>query len=297
MASDDVPPDEMNLFGLTRDPLDAALRGESDDPAVTALVRDLRSAYVPEGTRARSDALVAFAGTAESAAGASTGAPPRQPAAGPVVPLLRRVAVGVAALAATVTGKVLLGGAVAAAGLGGLHASEVVDVPLLPREPEAHSEPMPVPEAVESADPVSALLGKPAQPPARAYDEGTDPVPQVAVVPGPVSGADVPGPAPVDRGRPADDAPEPGQDHDPARGRPAPTPEQTPHSPEAPGDSAEPPAERRGEQRPAAGERDGNPDPAPRGDAAEDAPNRDDRSAPAEQPTPSGDEQRNSARP
>jgi hypothetical protein len=297
MALDDVPPDEMHLFGPTRDPLDAALRGESDDPAVTALVGDLRSAYLPEGTRARSDALVAFAGTGEGAALAATVARPGTPAVEPAVPLGRRVAVGVAAFAATVTGKVVLGGAVAAAALGGLHASEVVDVPLLPRAPEAHSEPRLVPEAVDSPDPVSALLGKPTQPAAGADGEGTDGDLPAVVVPAPSSGADVPGPAPVDPAGPAGGAVEPGRGRGRAPNPPAPTPDQTPRSPEAAEEPAEPPAEQPGEQPPTAGPRDGSPDPAPGSDAAEDPPNPEGPPAPAEQPAPSGGEQRTSPRP
>lgn len=42
---------------------------------------------------------------------------------------------GVSSFVATVTGKVVLGGAVAAASVGGLHAADVVDVPGLPDRP------------------------------------------------------------------------------------------------------------------------------------------------------------------
>lgn len=134
MAAGDVPPLEMHPFRAAPDPIDAALRGEPvDDPAIAALVHDLRRAYLPDGARRRSSALVAFAGPGSDggdpalAPTSSSGLPPE-----PVPSLGRRVRVAVAAFAATLAGKVVLGGAVAAAAVGGLHAADVVEVPLLP---------------------------------------------------------------------------------------------------------------------------------------------------------------------
>lgn len=155
MHRDDVPPDEMKLFRSAPDPIDAARRGEPVvDPAIDALVHDLRSAYLPDEPRPRSAALVVFAGPGDDVSVPDA----TQPDHAPVVPLAvalgsrrRRAAVGVAAFAATVTGKVVLGGAVAAATLGGLHAADVVDVPLLPEVPRSPAAPTTVPDV---ADPV-----------------------------------------------------------------------------------------------------------------------------------------------
>jgi hypothetical protein len=187
MASDDVAPDEMSLFRPSGDPLDAALRGVSDDPAVDALVSDLRAAYLPDGTRPRSAALAAFAGTGDGVPVGAVRCRPAAPAVEAPVPVGRRVAVAAAAFAATLTGKVVLGGAVAAAALGGLHATDTVDVPLLPRSPEAQTVPSTVPDRPDEAfDPLSVLVGPPAQPPADAPDR--TPAPDVPVgVPAPVA--------------------------------------------------------------------------------------------------------------
>lgn len=182
MAADDVPLPEMPLRA-TPDPVDAALRGEPvDDPAIEALVHDLRAACLPEDVRVRSAALVAFAGPATGA-----GDPAVEPRrslpveaapveAVPVPSRGRRARVAVAAFAATLAGKVVLGGAIAAATVGGLHATEVVDVPLLPdvdrRPPVADPTPgegeLPAPDAgARDADPGTDVA------PAPAGDAGT----------------------------------------------------------------------------------------------------------------------------
>lgn len=166
MAVGDVPPDDM-VFFASRDPLDAALRGETDDPALGALVGDLRSAYLAGGDRPRSDALTAFAGPADGPALGTIGTRP-DPASSRRVPLRRRAAVGVAAFAATLAGKVVLGGAVAAATLGGLHATDVVDVPLLPHDSTIEGTPPADPALPDVADP-HGVLGGP------AADSGADP--------------------------------------------------------------------------------------------------------------------------
>jgi hypothetical protein len=197
MALDDVPPGDMFWFG-TRDPLDAALRGESDDPAVDVLVRDLRATYLPEGTRPRSEALAAFAGPADGVALGTVGARPDVvPVPDRPVSIGRRVLVGAAAFAATITGKVVLGGAVAAATLGGLHATDTVDVPLLPRSPQAQTVPSTVPELPDAAHPFNVLVGPPAY-------RSSDGVPAIGA-PAPAEPSDRSPVAPVDQGVTTDD--------------------------------------------------------------------------------------------
>lgn len=235
MASGDVAPDEMSLFRPSGDPLDAALRGGSDDPAVDALVRDLRDACLPEGTRPRSAELAAFAGDGDGVPVGAVRSRAAAPALEVPVPIGRRAAVAAAAFAATLTGKVVLGGAVAAAALGGLHATDTVDVPLLPRSPQAQTVRSTVPDLPDVApDPLSVLVDPPAPPadvlertpaldvpalgvpvpvapehdarssgdPAAAGEGRTDPVtPPPAATAGPASNAGQPdGPPPAERG-------------------------------------------------------------------------------------------------
>lgn len=198
MATHDVPPHDMLSFGHPPDPLDDALRGGSGDPAVDALVRDVRSAYVPEGVRPRSAALAAFAGAGDEVPVGAVGCLPAAVAAAErPVPLGRRAAVAAAAFAATLTGKVVLGGAVAAAALGGLHATDTVDVPLLPRSPQAQTVPSTVPDLPDAAsDPLSVLVG----PPAGALER--TPVPDV-----PARGVPAPVVRQSDRGPSSEDEP------------------------------------------------------------------------------------------
>lgn len=288
MASDDVPPHEMFLFPPSGDPLDAALHAGSDDPAVDALVRDLRAAYLPEGTRPRSAELAAFAGTGE---GVPVGAVRTRPAAPVVeapVPIGRRAAVAAAAFAATITGKIVLGGAVAAAALGGLHATDTVDVPLLPRSPQAETVPSTVPDLPQPAsDPLSVLVGPPAQPPADVLDR--TPAPDV-----PARGVPAPAAPQPDREPSADDP------DDADEGRTAPgTPPPMPPPTAAP---ANPPAAAR--PAPTAGEADGPPpaegapQDSPGGTPAQTDPGADPADGPAQEPpAPDADEQKTSARP
>lgn len=282
MALDDVPPDEMLLSRSSSDALDAALRGEADDPAVEALVHDLRAAYLPEGPRPRSATLTAFAGTGD---GVPVGTAPAGTPAGPtpasVAPIRRQVAVAAAAFAATLTGKVVLGGAVAAATLGGLHATEVVDVPLLPRAPQAQTVPSTVPEHVDLPDPVSALLG-PATGLADVDVPPTGPAPAAPVAPSEPSRPGATPDAPADE--PADAGPD---------SAPVPTPAPTPTP-----DEADPPV-------PPAADPDGEqpPTPAPGGDAPSTPPAGSDESTdpPAgpdpDPPAPATDDERAPTRP
>ena len=277
MPVDDVPPDEMHLFGLTRDPLDAALRGESDDPAVAALVGDLRAAYLPEGTRTRSAALVAFAGTGEDAPAAIT-ARPRQVVVEPAIPLGRRIVVGVAAFAATITGKIVLGGAVAAATLGGLHASEAVDVPLLPDRPPARTVPSTVPELPDAVD---------LPPSAGAIEErgtGTGDRPTELDRSEPASTpAPVPTPDPADTHRPAAEPDEGPGATDGLPATPAPVPQERP----AEAQPVEPPAQQSG----------GRDAPAGRDDAGAPSGTVEQQSEPGAESAPTGGAQKAPSRP
>jgi hypothetical protein len=264
MALDDVPPGDMFWFG-TRDPLDAALGGESDDPAVDVLVRDLRAAYLPEGTRPRSEALAAFAGTADGVALGTVGARPDVvPVADRPVSIGRRVVVGAAAFAATITGKVVLGGAVAAATLGGLHATDTIDVPLLPRSPQAQTVPSTVPE-LPDAHPFNVLVGPPAEAPSRSND-GVPPVDAPAPAGTQAEPSDRSPAAPVDQGITTDDdrtdpgapattappiADGPADPPVPTTAGPSEQPPATEAPKRAPGAAPEPDA---GADRPAAGE-------------------------------------------
>jgi hypothetical protein len=122
MDDDCVPEAEMRRSGSARDPIDAVLHGDaegSDLLDVAALVHDLRSAYDLAEPLARGPELVAF-----TEAHLDTS------------PDLGRnrhsMLTGLSGFLGTLTGKVLLGTAVTAASVGGLHASDVVDVPVLP---------------------------------------------------------------------------------------------------------------------------------------------------------------------
>lgn len=250
MDSDDVAPADMPWFRAP-DPLDAAVRGEPvDDPAVEALVADLRDAYLPRTEPARSPALAAFAGP--SAGRAVTAPQAIAPAASGG---RRRARAATAALVGTVTGKVLLGGAVAAAAMGGLHAAEVVDVPVLPdvgrsAPAEAPAEPTtptvevpaPLPDAAEHGVVSGGGEREPGLP---ATDPGpppawpTDQVPSEAGSGPPTSPADPPWPKPAPRDAPAADPPaaDPPAADLPAVG-PAPAPEPAPPGPPASGGDA-----------------------------------------------------------
>ena len=125
------------------DPLDAALRGGSDDPPST---RWSATCAPPTCPRAPGPGPPPGRLRRHRRRRAHRGRPdPSGPVVEAPVPIGRRAAVAAAAFAATVAGKVVLGGAVAAAALGGLHATDTVDVPLLPRDPQAQTPPAAVP--------------------------------------------------------------------------------------------------------------------------------------------------------
>lgn len=147
MSDDDVPSDEMRWSRSHTDPIDAVL---GEDPLdedladVAAIVHDVRSAYFPADPLERRPALAAFTGAPLDHGGdllvtaGSHAREPASPAAGR--PKTRErierkrhdMLSALGGFVASVTGKVVLGTAVTAASVGGLHAADVVDVPVLP---------------------------------------------------------------------------------------------------------------------------------------------------------------------
>ena len=115
MPLDDVPPEEMLRSSAAPDPIDAALRGGPvGDPAIEALVTDIRAAYLRDEPRPRSSALAAFAGPVDgspapigAATAATTTATTATTAPTRARPARSRLVIGLAAFAATITGKVV----------------------------------------------------------------------------------------------------------------------------------------------------------------------------------------------
>lgn len=141
MSDDCVPGDEMRPHPSYPDPLDAVLDGvhsadsEEDLLDVAAFVLDLRATYRRGRPLEPGTELAAFTGAhlpedmSTVACGASAGGSDRDARSGRKRPAMLTTVSG---FLATVTGKVLLGSAVAAASVGGLHATDVVEVPVLP---------------------------------------------------------------------------------------------------------------------------------------------------------------------
>jgi hypothetical protein len=152
VADDGVSSGEMRWPAAQTDPIDAVLDDVAVDDDlldVAAVVHDIRAAYLPAAPLRRSDALAAFT-DARLDAGDDLAARP----SGRPDPTVAGVAGGtrrterrrrtrttmlttVSGFVGTLTGKVVLGTAVAAAGVGGLHAADVAEVPILP----AHDSP------------------------------------------------------------------------------------------------------------------------------------------------------------
>ncbi|MBN2624174.1 MAG: hypothetical protein JXA83_12425 [Acidimicrobiales bacterium] len=147
MTGHDVPSDEMRWGRHHTDPIDAVLGDESVDDDLTdvaAIVHDLRSAYVTDEPLPRRPALAAFTdapldddGDLLVAAGRHVGHPAAGAAGRPdrserLGRKRHRMLSALSGFVATLTGKVVLGTAVTAASVGGLHAADVVDVPALP---------------------------------------------------------------------------------------------------------------------------------------------------------------------
>lgn len=140
MSDDGVPWDEMRWTGSHTDPIDAVLAGSDDREDlldVAAMVHDLQATYLRATPLRRSPELVAFTegdlGAARHLAGRTSEAGPLSAAdRKPAKRKRKSMLTGLSTFVGTVTGKVVLGTAVAAASAGTLHATNVVDVPALP---------------------------------------------------------------------------------------------------------------------------------------------------------------------
>jgi hypothetical protein len=141
MDHDDVFEGEMHLFRSQPDPIDAVVGDEvldEDFTDIAAIVHELRAAYMPVEPLAPSSALSAFTevpvGDLLVAAGSKAHGSTHQMAGlpNPKEPRRKKMLSAVGAFVTTLTGKVMLTTAVAAASVGGLHAADVVDLPLLP---------------------------------------------------------------------------------------------------------------------------------------------------------------------
>jgi hypothetical protein len=137
MSDSCVPEGEMRPNRSQPDPLDAVLDGENGDEdllEVAVLVHDLRAAYRRNHPLEVGPELAGFTGahlpatrdTATETDVGPAGATDRRGRKRPTV------LTAISAFVATLTGKVVLGTAIAAASAGGLHAADVVDLPVLP---------------------------------------------------------------------------------------------------------------------------------------------------------------------
>jgi hypothetical protein len=192
MTDHDVPSDEMRWGRHHTDPLDAVLGDEPFDEDLTdvaAIVHDLRSAFVTDEPLPRRPALAAFTDAPLDhdddllvAAGRHVGHPAADAAGRPdrLERLGRKRNKMLSALSgfvATLTGKVVLGTAVTAASVGGLHAADVVDVPVLPDndrqavEQQADPGNDQVAGDADKADAEGAQLGDDKQAAAEAFTE------------------------------------------------------------------------------------------------------------------------------
>ena len=170
MAEPDVPGGEMVPRRRSPDPLADLLSGSAGDASdgLGRVAEDLWSAFVPD----------VLERSAELAALTDRTRPPAPPV---LAPRGRGVKVVVGTFLATLGGKIVLGGAVAAAAVGGLHAAEVVDVPLLPdvgthegdepTTPDPDSDLPPVPQPGLDDDPTDGGTN----PPTGGDPAGNDP--------------------------------------------------------------------------------------------------------------------------
>lgn len=142
MADDDVPLDEMRWMSTHMDPIDAVLGGDPLDEDlldVATIVHDVRATFLSREPLHRHPALAAFTEAhLDAATNSDQPVPAVETAAGPAGNAGRsggtrnKLLGSIAAFAATLAGKVLLGTAATAASVGTLHATGVVDVPVLP---------------------------------------------------------------------------------------------------------------------------------------------------------------------
>lgn len=183
MDRDGVSTEDMPTFGRSPDPLDAVLSGDPPEDLrdLATIVDDMTTAYVPSSPVARHRDLLQF-----------TNAPAVPVAAPAPTARRRRAAAVVAGFAATLIGKIVIGSAVAAATLGGLHAADKIDVPLLPEvsrddpapsieEPDGQPIPDPASDQGRDHQPTTVPDGSgppdhaPAEPPTGSPLEGTNP--------------------------------------------------------------------------------------------------------------------------
>jgi hypothetical protein len=163
---DAVPSDEMRWPAAKTDPIDAVLDDavvDDDLLDVAAVVHDIRAAYRPATSLRRSEALAAFT---DAHLDADHDPASRKRAARRDGEVLGAVSVArhnerrrrtrttmlstLSGFLGTLTGKALLGTAVAAASVGGLHAADVVDLPVLPAH-DSHAADSPADGADERA--------------------------------------------------------------------------------------------------------------------------------------------------
>lgn len=162
MADDCVTWAEMRWTGSQPDPVDAVLNGDDagdDLLEVAVVVHDLRSAFARTEPLERRQELAAFTGAALDAL--------RHPSMGTAVPSSRTVdpldmtrpgrkrssmMSALSGFVGTLTGKLVLGTAVTAASVGGLHAADVVEAPVLPdtNAPVERPEPGTTPDGDEA---------------------------------------------------------------------------------------------------------------------------------------------------
>ena len=209
MAEPDVPGGEMVPRRRSPDPLADLLSGSAGDASdgLGRVAEDLWSAFVPD----------VLERSAELAALTDRTRPPAPPV---LAPRGRGVKVVVGTFLATLGGKIVLGGAVAAAAVGGLHAAEVVDVPLLPdvgthegdepTTPDPDSDLPPVPQPGLDDDPTDGGTN----PPTGGDPAGNDPTDGGTEAPGPAgSGGQPPSPTSTPTGtRAATEGPSPVED-------------------------------------------------------------------------------------
>lgn len=160
MTDDAVSSGEMRWIAPQTDPIDAVLSGVPGNPGdedlldVAAIVHDLRSTCLPGQPLRRGPALAAFTQAHLDADGDPTATagdiPSAVSVAGPVGDASdpdqtgrkrHKMLTTITGFVGTLTGKAVLGTALAAASVGGLHAADVVDIPVLPDDPPATEQP------------------------------------------------------------------------------------------------------------------------------------------------------------
>lgn len=173
----------IDRFDIGVDPLDAIARGEvADDHDLASFVSSLHAVYGSPNQPHQSPTLRRFTELG-------------RPRPAPEVRRRRRLA-AVAAFAGTVVGKLALGGAVAVAAAGGLHATDTVRLPFVPHFGEDPSELRhdPAPEmgnepVSSTGEPTGAQTSRTTAPRPVGADSSTEPAPSAADEPSTKPGA------------------------------------------------------------------------------------------------------------